>query len=167
MVRSECRSQLNWPSDAKIVLFAADPARPEKNYQLALDASKLSDGIVLKTAVDVNHIEMPKYYNAANLLLLTSLWEGSPNVVKEAMACNLPIVSTDVGDVSWLLGDLDGHFIIEKDPSLVSKSINKALEFDKPTSGRSRIIELGLDSPTIASRLLDLYKGSLRQSRNT
>ncbi|MRR23457.1 glycosyltransferase, partial [bacterium] len=98
--KSEARELLGLP-DKKIVLFAADPSRAEKNFALAQKAVRLMgrDDTLLLTVHGVPHDRMPLYYNAADVLILTSLWEGSVNSVKEAMACNLPVVSTHVGDV--------------------------------------------------------------------
>ena len=100
---------------------------------------------------------MPVYLNAADVLLLTSKWEGSPNILKEAMACNCPIVSTDVGDVKWLLGDLEGHYLSSFDAVDFSKKIKQAFIFGKRTCGRKRIYELGLDSENIADRIITIY----------
>ena len=76
---------------------------------------------------------MPIYYNAADVILLTSLWEGSPNVIKEAMACNRPIVATDVGDVRWLLGTLQGCFTTGFNGKEIAKKLKLALIFSKNT----------------------------------
>ena len=99
------------------------------------------------------------------LVILTSLWEGSPNVIKEAMACNCPIVSTNVGDVRWVIGDTEGCYITSFDPEDVAEKIKLALEFGKRTNGRDRIIELGLDSETIAKRLIDIYSKVLEENK--
>ena len=77
------------------------------------------------------------------------------------MACDLPVVSTRVGDVEWLFGDEPGHFIAEHDPDDVADKIKLALEFSEKygrTNGRQRIIELGLDSDSIAKRIIEVYE---------
>jgi glycosyltransferase involved in cell wall biosynthesis len=104
------------------------------------------------------------YYSSADLLLLTSFHEGSPNVIKEAMACNCPVVSTEVGDVRFLFGESDGHFISSFDPSDVAEKIQTALEYSQTTGrtgGNSRIIQLGLDSERIAEKIIKLYNNVL------
>jgi len=104
---------------------------------------------------------MPEYYSASDVILLTSLWEGSPNVIKEAMACNCPIVTTDVGDVRWIIGDTEGCYIASLDPNDYSLKMKKALDFAQKsgkTNGRNRIIYLGLDADTIALRIIGVYE---------
>jgi len=141
------------------ILFVADTGRPEKNFSLAKKAvGLLNDHQATLIAVkDVPNPELSSYYNAADLLLMTSLWEGSPNVVKEAMACSLPVVSTAVGDVAELLRGVDGCYICSFDPADVAEKIEYALEFGKKTNGREKIFNAGLDSATIARRLEEEY----------
>jgi glycosyltransferase involved in cell wall biosynthesis len=146
------------------ILFAADPSRESKNWQLASDASKILD-VDLKVVFNVPHENVIKEILSSQVVLLTSKWEGSPNVVKEAMACNKPVVSTDVGNVHWLFGDEPGHYITSFDPNDVAEKIKLALQFSKErvrTNGRQRIIELGLDSETVAKRIIEVYKSVLK-----
>ena len=60
--------------------------------------------------------------NAADVLLLTSDAEGSPMVVKEAMACNVPVVSTAVGDVADVIGGTEGCYITQPGPGAMSST---------------------------------------------
>jgi len=142
------------------IIFVSDPDRYEKNYQLAKSSFDLlkHDNIELDTIYNIINDLMPYYYCGADLLLLTSLWEGSPNVIKEAMACNLPIVSTDVGDVKEIIGDTEGCFICSYDPKDVAEKIKMALEFGKRTNGRERIKKLDLDSDSIAKKIIIVYE---------
>ncbi|HPI68637.1 MAG TPA: glycosyltransferase family 4 protein [Bacteroidales bacterium] len=155
-------------SENRVVLFASDPERKSKNFELARKAMDLmqDDKISLKVIHSISHKEILQEINHADLLIVTSLWEGSPNIVKEAMACNCPVVSTKVGDVEWLFGDQPGYFLTSSDPADVADKIKEALEFSKvygKTNGRDRIIELGLDSRTIALKLINLYKEILEK----
>ena len=157
--KNEARKKLGL-GNKKYILFAANPARPEKNFKLAEQAvKKLNRNDTELLVVHSQPFDKMKlYFNAADVLLLTSLHEGSPNVIKEALVCNLPIVSTDVGDVKWLLGDLAGCFLTSFDPVDVADKLKKALEFNSPTNGRQRITELELDSESVAKKIISLYK---------
>ncbi|MDY0222705.1 MAG: glycosyltransferase family 4 protein [Desulfobacterium sp.] len=147
----------------KIILFLADPARESKNFTLARDAFHLLDtyNAELKVRYGVPQQDIPQILNAADIVLLTSKWEGSPNVVKEAMACNCPVVATDVGDVAWLFGNEPGYFLTRFDPRDVADKIRMALAFaqekGKPR-GREKIRKLGLDSETVARRIVGVYE---------
>ena len=150
----------------KTILFASDPKRYSKNYKLAESAfSLLNNNIILKVVHSRPHEEIIDEINRADVILLTSLWEGSPNIIKESMACNRPIVSTRVGDVEWLFGNEPGHFLTSFDPNDVAVKIKEALEYSevyKKTNGRQRIISLGLDSETIACKLIKVYEKLLK-----
>ena len=163
-------AQMNGRNDSSnTILFTSNPERPSKNYSLARNALSQLNGnhFNFKIVHSVSHRQIINELNNASMVLLTSRWEGSPNIVKEAMACNVPIVSTDVGDVQWLLGDVEGHYITSFDPEDVAYNIKKALEFSEKkgrTKGRERLIELGLDSETIANKIIDLYNSVLENA---
>lgn len=156
--RREARELLGLP-DKKIVLFAADPSRGEKNFPLAQEAVRRMgrDDVMLLPVHGVPHDRMPLYYNAADVLILTSLWEGSVNSVKEAMACNLPVVSTDVGDVRINTSGLEGYYITAPDAAEMGERLNDAIDLKVPVKGRERMIELQLDSASVARRLIEIY----------
>lgn len=163
---AECVQELEWDPYLKYVLFGADPTRDVKNYPLAKQSFDLlsNKNCKLITIGDLPHDKVPMYLNACGALLLTSKWEGSPNIVKEAMACGTPIICTDVGDVRWLLEGLDGCSVTSHDPQDIASQLNMALQFDHKTRGRERLIELGLDSESVAKRLVELYDGILSAS---
>ena len=157
----------NFPVKKLTFLFLANPSRIAKNFPLADQAFKLiqDDRVELQIVYNIDHDGVPQVINAADVILLTSLWEGSPNIIKEAMACNKPIVSTNVGDVVWLFGDEPGYFLASFEPDDVALKILLALDFVKKngsTKGKARIVKLGLDSETVAKRVVDVYKKTLR-----
>lgn len=163
----KCMLILNWNLKSKHLVFISDPSRPEKNFSLVEESLKLLGSykeLELHVVKDVSLVEMPLYYNAADLLLLTSLYEGSPNVIKEAMACNCPIVSTDVGDIKWVIGNTNGCYLTGFEPADVVKGLEQALDFGKRTNGRNRIIELKLDSLSSARRHIELYETVIASS---
>lgn len=153
--------KLGWDRKHKHVLFGANPDRPEKNFQLARQAIEIMEKryehkIIATHYLDgIEPVEIYKYYAAADVLLLTSSYEGSPNVVKEGMACNCPIVSTDVGDVAELIKDTEGCYITSFDPVQIADCLMKALSFAR-TNGRKNIQYL--ESNKIAVKLKAIYE---------
>jgi len=145
------------------IIFVSNPERAEKNFRLVIEALLIIDNpdIELITVFQKCQIELVNYYNSADLLVLTSFHEGSPNIIKEAMACNCPIVSTDVGDIPWLFGKTEGHFLASFDPNDFADKIKQAIEFSQKyckTNGRQRIIDLGLESENVANKLVEVYR---------
>ena len=157
-------------SNPKYVIWCSHPERKEKRWGVAEDAvrlleSKISDASVKLVAVyDKTPEEVAMYMNAADCLLLTSESEGSPNVIKEALACNCPIVTTDVGDVVERLTGLEGCYIVPIDDwsfviGELAKDIEKAIEFGKRTKGYERILQDRLEISQVAQRIIDVYEG--------
>jgi len=150
-----------WDTSKKHVLFAANPNRTEKNFKLAKEAFELLDrpDTELHYLKNVPNDKMIYYYNSSDVVLLSSLWEGSPNVIKEAMACNIPIVVTDVGDVKQVIGETDGCHICTFETDDVAGKLEKALAFSSRTCGRMNI--QNLDSREIAKQIILIYKSLL------
>lgn len=154
------------------ILFSSDFENPIKNYHLA---RKSCDLVEQKTGKKINLIEMKGltrslvnlYMNASDCALLFSYSEGSPQFIKEAMACNCPIVATDVGDIKYIFGDTKGCFISAPQINVFADKIISALEFSSEfgrTNGRERIEILGLDTQNIAKKILNLYYNCLKLS---
>jgi glycosyltransferase involved in cell wall biosynthesis len=80
------------------------------------------------------------------------------------MACSVPIVATNVGDVAWLFGDVPGHYVSDFNASDMKHQLVKALNFDKKTEGRERILNLGLDDQSTAQRIINIYKSTINES---
>jgi glycosyltransferase involved in cell wall biosynthesis len=159
------RRRLGLHPTMRYALFAADPDRPEKRYDRARQALEFArrfgvdlDPLVLHRRP---HEEVPLYMNAADVLLLTSDYEGSPNVVKEAMACNLPVVSTDVGDVRTVLGRTRNCAVSASSPDALGRGILAVLQDGGRSDGRTRIAHLASDA--IAERIVGIYRRVLQQ----
>jgi glycosyltransferase involved in cell wall biosynthesis len=161
--KNEARVHLGLDRGSKIILFVADPLRREKNYNLAVRAFNILNRseAVLLPVFNVPHDNMPYYYNAADVLLITSLWEGSVNSVKEAMACNLPVVSTDVGDVRSNTSGLECCYITSYDALEIAEKLGLAIDSMSEINSRDRIFELGLDARSISLRLTEKYKSKV------
>jgi len=158
----DLKAKLGWSDLKRHVLFAANPDRPEKNFELFKKSTEnfTPEKYEVHVLKGVSHDDIPNIMNAADVVVLSSHWEGSPNVIKEAMACNRPIVSTNVGDISWLLQDCPGGFISAFNPEELGKKINMALKYTE-SEGRSRITKLKLSQEEIANRLLAIYKETI------
>lgn len=159
--RDVAREQVGWQTDNPIALFPYDPARSVKNYSLAKQATEhTSSGVELRTLDGVPHEEMPFYMNASDVLLVTSHRESGPMTVKEAAACNLPIVSRDVGFVRDTIEDVRNCELGES-PTEFASAIDRIIADGRPSNGR-QVIE-GLDLETMGDRLLALYDRVLDQ----
>ncbi len=153
-------SQMKLDTAKKHILFGGAFENLRKNYPLVKKA------LVLLNRDDINVIEMKglnrdqinKLMSACDLFILPTKSEGSPQALKEAMACNCPIVATDVADIKYLTEGVSGCYITSFDPQDVADKIVDALKFGQRTEGRTRIIQLGLDEVTVAKRLLRIYK---------
>jgi glycosyltransferase involved in cell wall biosynthesis len=164
--KSQCRKIIGWDESKRIVLFAANPERPEKNFELAKKSFLKADipNAEFKVVYNVKHEDIPLYLCASDVLISTSKWEGSPNIIKEAMACNLPIVTTDVGDVRWLLEVVNNTAIVRNSEVEIASAIKQVLKHSAQKNARNRLLELNLDSRSIANRLIHLYHSDLMQS---
>jgi glycosyltransferase involved in cell wall biosynthesis len=148
MPGEEARRRLNLPQDKKLVLFAG-LVRPEKRVdiiQAAVDlVHRQDEAVELVIATRQPHHMMPLYMNACDVLVLASDYEGSPVVIKEAMACNLPIVSTDVGDVALVTGGTDGCYLCRQEAGDMAAKIELALARGQRTDGRRAVQSLSTE----------------------
>lgn len=153
-------------ADAKNILFAGAFDNAVKDPELAKKAMLELE----KSGIKAKLIELKGYnrlqvnalmYNCA-ALLMTSKTEGSPQVIKEAMACGCPIVSVDVGDVAERTSGVEGCYIVpSREPAAIADALRKAIAFAKRTNGREQIIAMGLTNEQVAARLMEIYKGSM------
>jgi teichuronic acid biosynthesis glycosyltransferase TuaC len=153
--RGEARRQLGWSADDRVALFAADPAVGRKRHWLAVAASDLA-GARLEVATGVSPERMPLLMSAADCLLLTSSIEGSPNVVKEALMCNLPVISTPVGDVEELLDGVEPSWIRNPEPEALADALTQCMRERPRSNGRETATWLA--SEEIAARVLAVYE---------
>ncbi|WP_435346637.1 glycosyltransferase family 4 protein [Haloarchaeobius sp. HRN-SO-5] len=158
--RAEAREQLGWDPDERVVLFPYPPSRTVKNYPLAESVVEDVPGDpVLKTISDVPYEDVPLFMNASDAVLVTSRRESGPMVVKEAAACNVPVVSTDVGFVDEVLDGVEHSYVCSSRTELVEGTA-AALDAGR-ANGRERLESLGLDR--MGERLLHVYRDALGQ----
>lgn len=161
------KEKLGWQTDKINILFPSSSKRFEKNFDLARSSVASLPStceVQLWTLENIDPKEIPIYLNAADIILITSKWEGSSNITKEAMACNSIIVSTDVGDARTLFYGVKGYYLSQQNKESVVKKLEAAIHFLKSNEyvrGRDRIIDLGLDDISIAERIKKVYESIL------
>jgi teichuronic acid biosynthesis glycosyltransferase TuaC len=158
--RAEARAALGWDPAKFYVVFGNDPGIPRKGFPLARDAvARLTARGLSVELIVANRLpqdQLVLYLNASNALLLSSVWEGSPNIVKEAMACNVPVVAADVGDVRQVIGATAGCTVCARDAEELAAGLQAAIEHPGPTTGRRDIQHLELS--LVARRILAVYQ---------
>ena len=158
MDSGEARSELGWKEDHHYVLFSGAFDNPVKNAPLAQAAVERLEGVSLVELKGYSRPQVARLMNAADALVMTSFTEGSPQVIKEAMACGCPVVSVDVGDVKDITAGVDGCYIAERRAESVASSLKKALAFGKRTEGRQVILNRDLTNEVIAKKLCAIYQ---------
>lgn len=166
MPQSEARAALELPQAARLVLFAGMPRRPEKRFDLVEAAvARLRETLPeaqLIVAESEPHERIPLFMNACDVLILASAAEGSPMVIKEAMACNLPVVTVGVGDTEEVIGGTAGCYLAEPDAGSLADKLAQALAFDGRTRGREAVMQT-LSLHAIAAHLETLYRDTLKK----
>lgn len=160
MPTDDARAELGWDADASHVLFPYPPGRGVKDYPRAERVvervrDRTDDEVAFHTVSGEPHERMPLYMNAADVLLLTSRHEGSPNAVKEALACNLPVVATDVGDVPERLDGVSHSRVARSDAELVD-GVAAAIRSGERSNGRGAAEEVSTEKT--GARLLSVYE---------
>ena len=193
MDKAEARRKLGWSDDKKYIMFGGAFDNERKNYKLLAEAVErlaLSDEGLGKSqesrVKSIECIEMKGLsraecvlrMNACDVFALPTKNEGSPQALKEAMACNCPIVATDVADIKYLLGDLPGHYVLpnkkgdgawwkgdEHSAEELATLLNQALAFERRTEGRKRIEELGYTNELVAQKIIKIYQHVLEDNK--
>jgi teichuronic acid biosynthesis glycosyltransferase TuaC len=162
--QADCRMKLGWSRNKFHVLFPANSGDPCKRPYLAQAAIDIANESGLSAQIHhlkgVPHDEVPIWLNASHVLLLTSLHEGSPNVIKEALACDVPIVSVDVGDVHERIREAKGCHIALPDAHDLAAKLQLVASNNGRIAGRECVEHLSLEH--IASELKTFYLEVLR-----
>ena len=158
MDRKAERKKLGFSESDNIVLFAGAFDNPVKNPELATEAvSKISVARMIELK-GYNRKQVAGLMNAVDVCLMTSHTEGSPQFIKEAMACNCPIVSVNVGDVKEVLEGVNGCLITEKSAINVALKIQEVLIKNERTNGYEKIKNSGYEATVVAERIKNVYK---------
>ena len=181
MDKAEARKQLGWSDDKKYILFGGAFSNTRKNYALlaeAVDRLKIEDSILKIECIEMKGLsraECVLRMNACDVFALPTKNEGSPQALKEAMACNCPIVATDVADIKYLLGGLQGHYVLpnkngkgawwngdKHSAEELAELLKKAIAFKRRTQGRERIKDLQLTNELVAQKIIKIYENVLK-----
>jgi len=169
--RAQARADLGWAEDESVILFVGDPNDARKNIELARNAvsevQKRRPNVRLHVGWGSRPSEIPKLMWAADALVFTSRSEGSPNVVKEAMAATLPVVATPVGDVPERLDGIAGCFVAPPNPHDFAGALELAFDHGRTTAAREAVQDLTLAA--VANRVVALYEqvSGIRRPRST
>jgi teichuronic acid biosynthesis glycosyltransferase TuaC len=169
--KDKLRLELGWNTDEFIVFFNASVGsnRTVKNPDLAYATVEELNSMGVKARIEevnkLSPIEFQKRMSASDCLLVTSLHEGSPNIVKEAMACNIPIVSVACGDVNVRLENVNIGGVYSYDKQELAEAIKKVSTFNKLYNGRSEFMKQGLGEQRISEMIINTYeKASIHES---
>ena len=175
--KEECQRKLGWNTVSgegfvvswkKHVLFPARVEDTRKNWPLAFEAVKLLNGegcsgVVVSGKIELHAFkntpndETPIWYNASDAVVLPSFYEGSANALKEAMACNRPVVTTDMGDCRERIEGCEGCYVANTyEVEEFAELLGKALQYEK-SGGRERLLKDGIADYQIAERLIAIY----------
>ncbi len=156
--KAEARRLMGLDPSGKYVLFAGAFDNPVKNASLAKAAMERVPEAELLELKGYTRTQVATLMQAVDAFLMTSLTEGSPQVIKEAMACSCPIVSVDVGDVRERTEGIGGCYISDRDPEMLAHFIKNALTYAGRPQGRSAIEKNGLSNDIIATRIISVYE---------
>ena len=156
--RTEARAALGLDPQQPYLLFAADPSRPEKRYDRALE---VAGDVPLLALGGVDPAQVPLWVNAANAVLVPSEREGFGLAVLEALACDVPVLATPVGIHPEALAGVEGTYCGPFDRDAWRDALTPHLARDDPRiEGRARAERFSTDA--MAARVVEAWRGLLR-----
>src|SRR5438067_107150 len=164
--RTQCQAQLGWSASHFHVLFVSSSDDPVKRPELARSAAAHLDskrGLVqFHLLSGVSNNKVPVWLNASDVLLVTSQHEGSPTIVKEALACGLPIVSVSVGDIPERIADISGCYLATPNPNDLGEKLDLVYQRRQRLDCRDKLQNLSCGA--IAATIEQFYVEILRRS---
>lgn len=162
--QTEAREALGLSQDVLYVLFPWSPDRVEKNFHIAKAAVEIlrdrGERVEILPIFSKPRETIARYMNACDAMVLVSDHEGAPVAVREAMACGLPIVSVDVGDVAEVLEGVTPGCIVPRTAEAVADALHSILEQRARSSGPEKIATL--DASWSARQVLPIYEKVLK-----
>jgi glycosyltransferase involved in cell wall biosynthesis len=164
MERDKARQALGLDLTKQFVLFPYNPAEARKRFDLIEAAVSLAreqlPNLEILHARGLLQDRIPLYMNAADVLVMASMFEGSPNAVKEAMATNLPVITVEVGDAAQLIGPTAGCYLVPRDARAIAEKLIEVCRAGGRTKGREWISKLSIEA--VAARIVEVYAATLR-----
>ena len=157
------RKKLNWDQNKVYILFSSSFDKPVKNVNLAYKSTQNIKNSELIELKNYTKIELSNLMNAADLLLVTSFSETGPLIVKEAIACNCPVVSTDVGDVKEIIVKRKNSFVTSYNPKEIEAVIKKVIKLKKPVPKNELTLQ-EYDLNYAAQRIKVVYQECLKNN---
>lgn len=165
MDKLECRKELGWDMDKQYIIYmdSNKGVRTQKRKDRFDETIKIlnvkygynAEAVVMR---NVKRELIPTYMNAADLHMISSDFEGSPNSVKECMCCNTPVVSTNVGNVAEMIGDIEGAYVVNDfTAEALAEACDKVLKSSEPFNGRNEFLAKGYGMATVAEKLKNIY----------
>ena len=159
--KKEARQQLKLNQNEKLALFAGTFDNPIKNSGLAIEAVEQLPGVRLLELKGYNRKQVVSLINAVDVCLMTSFSEGSPQFIKEAMACNCPVVSVEVGDVKEMIADVPGCYLCSYDSNDLADKLQLVFSSGNRIQGREILVKKGFDINNVAKRIIGIYNSIL------
>ncbi|MBL8160431.1 MAG: glycosyltransferase family 4 protein [Anaerolineae bacterium] len=159
------REKLGLPKDKKLVLFPYNPTRVfHKRPDVIKAAVEQIEGAEMLVIYGKTSEQVAEYMNASDVLAMASEYEGSPGTIREALACNVPIVSVDVADVKMHIGDVEGCYMCEREPNDMAAKLRLAFADNKRlTRGREKALPFSLEA--CAERTIEVYRRVLAKHK--
>lgn len=158
--QADARKQLGLPLDKKLILFPWNPARLVKRFDIVEEMMQLVKAMIPRSELvvvhDKSHATMALYFNACDVCVLASEHEGSPVAIREALACNLPVVTVDAGDVSELIDGVENCYLAKRNPTDMADKVAMVLKSGLRCRGRERMQAYGIHHS--ADRVWQIYQ---------
>lgn len=172
--KNECKRLLGLDNNKRYVLFVSSfIIRPEKREDrfdevVAIMQHEYPEmNFTPLKLINVTRDKMPLYFNSADIYVMTSEFEGSPNAVKESICCNTPVVTTDVGNVRDMIGDIEGCYICEPYNAAEMARMSYEICVSKtPFSGREVFLQKGYEMAATAQKIISIYRSLMQLTFN-